>query len=53
MSPMNACGQAPTHDSDEVARRLREKMHELRGGANRRRAQAELERVLAGQRQAG
>ena len=50
MSPMNACGETPTHDPNESAQRLREKMRELRGTANRHRAEAEAERVLAVER---
>lgn len=45
--PMNGCGQLPTRSASESAERLREKMRELHGAANRARAQAEAERILA------
>lgn len=45
--PLNGRGQAPTHGANESAERLREKMRELHGAANRARAQAEADRVLA------
>ena len=45
--PRNLAGEKPTRTPQEVAERLREKMRELRGGANRRRAAAEASRVLA------
>lgn len=45
--PTNSCGQAPTHGGSESAERLREKIRGLHGAANRARAQAEAERLLA------
>lgn len=45
--PTNSCGQDPSRNANEAAERLREKMRDLRGGANRARAQAEAQRVLA------
>lgn len=50
MRPMNGRGQAPTHSASESAERLREKMRDLHGAANRARAQAEAQRVLASAR---
>lgn len=46
-SPTNGRGEAPTHGANESAERLRAKMRDLHGAANRARAQAEAERVLA------
>ncbi len=47
MRPTNGRGQTPTHGPSESAQRLQERIHELRGAANRRRAEAEAQRVLA------
>lgn len=44
--PRNVAGEQPTRTPQAVAERLREKMRELRGEANRRRAAAEASRVL-------
>lgn len=44
--PRNLVGEQPARTPLEVAERLREKTRQLRGGANRRRAAAEAERVL-------
>lgn len=44
--PRNLVGERPARTALEVAERLRGKMRELRGGANRSRAAAEAERVL-------
>lgn len=44
--PRNAVGEPPTRTPREVVERLGEKMQELGGGANRRRAAAEASRVL-------
>lgn len=45
--PTNGAGQHPSHGPNEAAARLLEKMRGLHGAANRARAQAEAERVLA------
>lgn len=44
--PVNAEGEPPTRTPREVVERLGQKMLELGGGANRRRAAAEASRVL-------
>lgn len=44
--PRNVVGELPTRTPLEAAERLRGKMRELHGGANRRRATAEAARVL-------
>lgn len=46
--PRNVEGELPTRTPRDVAERLQEKMRELRGEANRRRAAAEASRVLVG-----
>lgn len=45
--PVNGRGEPPTRGPRDTADRLGEKMRELRGVANRRRAEAEAHRVLA------
>lgn len=45
-APLNVQGQMPTRGPVESAERLRVKIRELRGRANRRLAEAELRRVL-------